>query len=57
MAKLQPVTQNNNDGKTVKGYKIALRKKGVLEESGFTEDDELEIEYKKEKIIITKKKD
>lgn len=58
MAKLQPVTQNKLDGsKTVKGYKIALRKKAVIEDTGFTEEDELEIEYKPKKIIITKKED
>lgn len=57
MARLQPVTQNNIDGsKSVKGYKIALRKNGV-KDTGFTEKDELEIEYKPKKIIITKKED
>lgn len=55
MAKLQPVTQNKLDGtKTVKGYKIALKKSGI-KNTGFGEDDELEIEYKPKKIIITKK--
>ena len=31
----------------------ALRKKGI-EETGFTKDDNLKIEYQKNKIIITK---
>lgn len=57
MAKFQAVTQFNKDGsKSVKGYRIALQKTEV-EKSGFASTDELEIEYKKEKIIITKKKD
>lgn len=39
--------------KTVVGYKINLTKTGVSE-TGITENDELQIEYKKDKIVITK---
>ncbi len=56
MARFQTVTQFKKDGKkSVKGYRIALQKTEV-ENAGFKADDELEIEYKKEKIVITKKK-
>lgn len=53
MAKLTEVMDYRNNGVFVKGYRIALRKKGI-EKTGFTKDDDLKIEYKKDKIIITK---
>lgn len=56
MANFQTVTQFKQNGeKSIKGYRIALQKTEV-ESAGFKATDELEIEYKKEKIIITKKK-
>ena len=39
--------------KTVVGYKINLTKSGI-EKTGLTENDKLQIEYDKDKIIITK---
>lgn len=39
--------------KTVVGYKINLTKSGI-EKTGFTENDNLKIEYDKDRIIITK---
>ena len=39
--------------KTIVGYKINLTKSGI-EKTGFTEKDNLKIEYDKDKIIITK---
>lgn len=41
------------DEKTVVGYKINLTKTGV-EQTGIKENDDLSIEYLKNKIIITK---
>lgn len=41
--------------KTIVGYKINLTKTGVENMSKITKDDELEIEYKENMIIITKK--
>jgi len=41
--------------KTVVGYKLNLTKTGVEDISKITKDDELEIEYKENMIIITKK--
>lgn len=55
MAKLTEVMDYRNNGVFVKGYRIALRKKGI-EQTGFTKDSELEITYKKGKIIIEEKK-
>ena len=56
MAKFQTVTQFKKNGESsTKGYRIALQKTEV-ENAGFKADDDLEIEYKKEKIVITKKK-
>ncbi len=53
MAKLTEVMDYRKNGTFVKGYRIALRKKGI-ELTGFTKDDDLKIEYKRNKIIITK---
>ena len=53
MAKLTEVMDYRNNGVFVKGYRIALRKKGI-EQTGFTTNDNLKIEYKRNKIIITK---
>ena len=39
--------------KTVVGYKINLTKTGI-EQTGINENDNLEVEYLKNKIIITK---
>ena len=39
--------------RTIVGYKINLTKSGI-EKTGFTEKDNLEIVYDKDKIIITK---
>lgn len=44
------------DEKTVVGYKINLTKTGIENISKLTKDDELEIEYKENMIVITKKK-
>lgn len=41
--------------KTVVGYKIHLTKTGVENISKITKDDDLEIEYKENMIVITKK--
>lgn len=41
--------------KTIVGYKLHLTKTGVENISKITKDDELEIEYKENMIIITKK--
>ena len=40
--------------RTVVGYKLNLTKKGI-EKTGIKENDELNIEYQPNKIIITKK--
>lgn len=37
-----------------KGYRLTFGK-NPIEKAGFTKDDELEVTYKKDKIIITKK--
>lgn len=42
-------------GENIVGYKINLTKKGIEETEIDYEKDELYIEYKKNKIIITKK--
>lgn len=55
MARLTEVMDYRNNGVFVKGYRIALRKKGI-EQTGFTKDSDLEITYKKGKIIIEEKK-
>lgn len=55
MAKLTEVMDYRNNGVFVKGYRIALRKRGI-EQTGFTKDSDLEITYKKGKIIIEEKK-
>lgn len=41
------------DEKTIVGYKVNLTKTGIAE-TGITEKDELNIEYKKNMVIITK---
>ena len=43
-----------NGGRLIGGYKISLTKTKV-ERAGFKNGDEVEIEYKKDKIIIRKK--
>lgn len=43
-----------NGGKIIGGYKISLTKSQV-EKSGFQNGEDVEIEYKKGKIIIKKK--
>lgn len=45
----------SKEDKTVVGYKINLTKTGVENISKINKDDELEIEYLKNKIVITKK--
>lgn len=55
MAKLTEVKEYKKNGDTsVKAYRITLRKTGI-EKTGLTADDELEVTYKKDKIVITKK--
>lgn len=44
-----------NKGENIVGYKINLTKKGIEETEIDYEKDELDIEYQKNKIIITKK--
>ena len=57
MANFQLITQFKQNGeKSIKGYRLSF-KKTEIEKAGFKPTDEIEIEYKKEKIIITKKKD
>lgn len=58
MAKLTPILDYNdtrNKGK-IKGYKVALKKTGVENISNMSKDDEIDIIYEKNKIIIEKKK-
>lgn len=43
------------ENRSIVGYRLSLTTKGI-QTTGFTLDDELEIEYKKDKIIVTKKK-
>jgi len=43
------------DEKTIVGYKINLTKTGVENISKINKEDELEIEYFENKIVITKK--
>ena len=43
-----------NGGRLIGGYKVSLTKSKV-EKSGFKNGDEVNIEYKKDKIIITRK--
>ena len=40
----------------IKGYKVALKKTGVEDVSKMTQDDEVDIIYEENKIIIEKKK-
>lgn len=57
MPKLQGVVQYNKEKKnSIKGYRVAFSTKGI-EQTGFKVNDDLDVEYKKGKIIITKKKD
>ena len=49
------VKDTNVKGKRyTKGYRLTFGK-NPIENAGFTKDDELEVIYKKDKIIITKK--
>ena len=49
------VKDTNVKGKKyTKGYRLTFGK-NPIENAGFTKDDELEVTYKKDKIIITKK--
>ncbi len=55
MAKLQEIKERKKDNTTyVKGYRIALKKRGI-DTTGFTRDDELNVKYQKGKITIAKK--
>lgn len=57
MPKLQGVTQYNTTKKnSIKGYRIALSTSGI-KQTGFKANDDLNVEYKTGKIIITKKED
>lgn len=57
MAKVISKKDYRKDGSTnIKGYAIALSKKGVEEESEISEKDELKIKYSKNKIDIEKVK-
>lgn len=58
MAKLTPILDYNdtkNKG-NIKGYKVALKKTGVENVSNMSKDDEIDIIYEENKIIIEKKK-
>ncbi len=55
MARLTEVMDYRNNGVFVKGYRIALRKKGI-ETTGFTKESDLKITYKQGKIIIEENK-
>ena len=48
-------TKAKTKGENIVGYKINLTKKGIEDTGIDYKNDELEIEYKKNKIIITKK--
>lgn len=55
MPKLQGVEQYNaKKENSIKGYRIALSKTGI-DKTGFKVNDDLDVEYKTGKIIITKK--
>ena len=55
MAKLQEIKEYKKDKTSfVKGYRISLKKTGI-EKTEFKKDDELNINYQKGKITITKK--
>ena len=55
MAKLQEIKDKDKDGNSyVKGYRIALNTKGI-KATGFKKNDELNIEYQKGRVTITKK--
>ncbi len=55
MARLQEIKDTDKDGNSyVKGYRIALNTKGI-KATGFKKNDELEVEYQKGKVTITKK--
>lgn len=57
MAKLTAQTDYRKDGsKNIKSYKVSLAKVATEEIAGFNKDTELEIEYKKDEIIIKRKK-
>lgn len=58
MAKLTPILDYNNTKNkgNIKGYKIALQKSGVEKISKLSSEDDVEIHYEEEKIVITKKK-
>lgn len=43
-----------NGERYTKGYRLTFGK-NPIEKAGFTKDDELEVTYKKNKIVITKK--
>ena len=43
-----------NGERYTKGYRLTFGK-NPIEKAGFTKDDELEVTYKKDKIVITKK--
>ena len=43
-----------NEERYTKGYRLTFGK-NPIEKAGFTKDDELEVTYKKNKIIISKK--
>ena len=55
MARFQEIKDTDKDGNSyVKGYRIALNTKGI-KVTGFKKNDELEVEYQKGKVTITKK--
>ncbi len=55
MAKLQEIKEYKKDKTSfVKGYRISLKKTGI-EKTEFKKEDELNINYQKGKITITKK--
>lgn len=46
--------KKKNGEEYTKGYRLTFGK-NPIEKAGFTKDDELEVNYKKNKIVITKK--
>ena len=55
MARLQEIKDTDKDGNSyVKGYRIALNTKGI-KATGFKKNDELNVEYQKGRVTITKK--
>lgn len=49
------LSNEKKEKRSIVGYRLNLTTKGI-QTTGFTLEDELEVEYQKGKIIVTKKK-